>query len=111
MASKTTHRRRPERLASIPIGMMTPNSEAAIWTRLIQPERDDLSAEAARSILRIEFTEQDKSRMHELALKAQGGSLTESEQAEIDNYCRVGRLLDLMHSKARRSLKHSSPAT
>src|SRR5947209_1641772 len=100
MASKTAHTHRPEHPASIHVGIMTPNSEAAIWTRLIQPERDDLSADAARSILRIEFTEQDKQRMHELALKNQEGSLTESEQAEIDNYCHVGRLLDLMHSKA-----------
>lgn len=84
---------------------MPANSEAAIWTRLIQPEREDLSPDAARSLLRIEFTEQDKTRMHELALKAQDGTLTGTEQAEIDNYCRVGRLLDLMHSKARRSLK------
>jgi hypothetical protein len=89
----------------------TGHPEVAIWTRLIQPERDDLSTDAARSILRIEFTEQDKQRMHELALKAQEGTLSESEQEEIDNYCHVGRLLDLMHSKARRSLKNSSPAT
>jgi len=108
MASKTTHSRQPEHPASIDVGVMTPNSEAAIWTRLMQPERDDLSADAARSILRITFTEDDKKRMHELALKAQEGNLSESERVEIDNYCRVGRLLDLMHSKARLSLKKAA---
>lgn len=94
--------------AAVPVAAMNVNSEAAIWARLIQPEQQDLSPDAARSILRIEFKEQDKSRMHDLALKAQQGTLTGSEQEEIDNYCRVGRLLDLMHSKARRSLKRPS---
>jgi hypothetical protein len=49
MASKTTHSRPPEHAASIHIGVMTTNSEAAIWTRFIQPERDDLSARLAAS--------------------------------------------------------------
>src|SRR5690349_15591344 len=101
--TKTHHNRQKSAPPSMHVGVMPANSEAAIWTRLIQPEREDLSPDAARSLLRIEFTEQDKSRMHELALKAQAGTLTDPEQAEIDNYCRVGRLLDLMHSKARRS--------
>jgi hypothetical protein len=87
---------------------MPANTDSAIWNRLIQPERDDLSPDAARSILRIEFSEIDKARMHELAQRAQEGTLSESEQVEIDSFCRVGRLLDLMHSKARRSLKRSA---
>src|SRR4051794_3843219 len=103
--SKLDHKQQETPPASLHVGMMTVNGEAAIWPRLIQPERDDLSEAAARSILRIEFAEQDKTRMHKLALKAQEESLTESDQAGIDNDCRVGRLLDLMHSKARRSLQ------
>jgi hypothetical protein len=95
--------------SAVHVGVMTVNSEAAIWTRLIRPEQDDLSSDAARSLLRIEFSSEDKGRMHELALKAQEGSLTPGEQAEMDDYCRVGRLLDLMHSKARRSLKRPAP--
>jgi uncharacterized protein YnzC (UPF0291/DUF896 family) len=43
--------------------------------------------------------------MHELAGKAQDGTLTGAEAAELESYRRVGRLLDLMRSKARRSLK------
>lgn len=106
--TKQTRKPKDYPSASIHIGVMPANSEGAIWMRLIQPERDDLSPDAARSILKIRFTDQDKARMHELAVKAQDGTLTESEQAEIDNYCRVGRLLDLMHSKARHSLKRPS---
>ena len=103
--TKLHHQRHEASSSAVHVGVMTANSEAAIWTRLIRPEQNDLSSDAARSLLRIEFTDEDKGRMHELALKAQEGSLSSSEQLEIDDYCRVGRLLDLMHSKARQSLK------
>lgn len=90
---------------------MNPTSgEAAILSRIIHPERDDLSPEAARSILKLDFDEQDRARMHELAGRAQDGALSEGEAAELESYRRVGRLLDLMRSKARRSLKRAGVA-
>jgi hypothetical protein len=81
--------------------------DAAILSRIIRPERDDLSPEAAQSLLRLAFDEQDRAQMHELALRAQHGELTVEEQDEIESYRRIGRLVDLMHSKARRSLKRA----
>jgi hypothetical protein len=36
------------------------NGEAAILGRLIRPERAELSPEAARSILKLEFDDQDR---------------------------------------------------
>src|SRR5262249_21143303 len=76
-------------------------NETAILSRLIGPDRDDLPPEAARSLLKLAFDAEDRVRMHELAVKAQGGPLEAAEQAELDSYRRVGRLLELMHSKAR----------
>ncbi len=87
------------------------NGEAAILGRLIRPERADLSFEAARSILKLEFEDQDRARMHELATRAQTGTLTGAEEAELESYRRVGRLLDMMRSKARRSLKDTASGT
>lgn len=78
--------------------------EAAIFSRLLRPEKEDLSPDAARSILKLDFDDSDRARMRELAAKGRSGALSEAEEAELDSYCRVGRLLDLMHSKARRSL-------
>jgi hypothetical protein len=52
------------------------NTEAAIWSRLFRPTAKTLSVEAARSILRLEFTQEDKDRMHALAAKAREGSIT-----------------------------------
>ncbi|HEU0011053.1 MAG TPA: hypothetical protein VFT34_14645 [Verrucomicrobiae bacterium] len=81
-----------------------PNSEAAIWSRALHPDQGDLSPEAARSILRIHLSATDHSRLNELAAKAAEGTLTEAEERELDSYRNVGRLLELMKSKARRSL-------
>jgi hypothetical protein len=84
-----------------------PNSEAAILARVIQPEQDDLSPAAAKALLKLGFTQGDRDRMHELAVKNQDGALAEAEQHELDSYRRVGRLLDLLVARARLSLsKH-----
>ena len=80
-------------------------TEGAIWSRLLHADRAKLSVEAARSLLRLDFSPEDKERMHELALKAQEGILTAREQEEIRNYERVGNLLGLLQSKARQRLK------
>ncbi len=85
-----------------------PATEGAIWGRLLQPESKTLSLEAARSLLRLDFSPEDKVRMRELAAKARDGSLTAAEQEDIRNYERVGNLLALMKSKARQRLKKAS---
>jgi hypothetical protein len=82
-----------------------PNNEAAILARVIQPEHDDLPPAAARALLKLAFNAEDRERMHELAVKNQGGKLTVAEQKELNGYLRVGRLLDLLGAKARLSLK------
>ncbi len=80
-------------------------SESAILSRLIRADREDLAPDAARAILDLGFGEEDRTRMHELAEKGRAGSLSAAEDAELESYCRVGRFLDLIHSKARKSLR------
>lgn len=82
----------------------SPNDEAAILTRVLQPDAGDLSPAAARAVLRFKFPEYDRQRMHELAVKNQDGALTAAEARELDSYLRVGRFLDLVAARARRSL-------
>src|SRR6266481_1355536 len=81
------------------------SNEAAIVGRLIKPDHGDFSPEAARELLSLQFGAEDQTRMGELALKAQDGTLTASEQAEVENYRRVGYWLGILWSKARLSLK------
>jgi hypothetical protein len=84
---------------------LSPTSAAAILSRLIRPEDDNLNAAAAEALLAIRFESTDLDRMHELAVKNHDGRITAEEQTEMENYRHVGFLLDLMHSKARRALK------
>ena len=85
-------------------------SEAAILSRIIRPESDAWSKDAAESILQFDFASADVERMNALAVRARTGSLSAGEQAELDNYRDVGRLLELLQSKARLSLRRLASA-
>lgn len=80
-------------------------AEAAILSRLVKPNRADFSPEVAEALLKLDFEQADRQRMHELAVKSQEGSLTETEEEELHSYRRIGYLVDLIRSKARISLK------
>jgi uncharacterized protein YnzC (UPF0291/DUF896 family) len=80
-------------------------SDTAILSHLTWPADDALSPAAAEGWLAVRFDKQQLDRMHELVTKNQDGKLATKEKHELDNYRRVGFLLDLMHSKARLSLK------
>jgi hypothetical protein len=88
----------------------TAASDAAILARVIEPDRPNLAPQAARALLALDFNPADKARMRQLSAKAREGTLTPDEEAEIDNYERVGHLLNILQSKARRSLKGRRPA-
>lgn len=79
-------------------------SSVAIFARLFDPEKIGLSPDAAEALLRVTFDEGDQQQMHELAVKNQEGKLTAEEETELENYILVGRLLTVMHSRARQSL-------
>ena len=55
------------------------------------------------------FSDRQRQRMHELAEKARSGELTDEERLEADGYERVSSLLGILQSKARLSLKQSTP--
>jgi hypothetical protein len=83
----------------------TSTSEIAIFGRLIENEKGDLSPSLARYVLTLGFGESDQSRMAELAARNQNGELTAGEQEALQNYVQASHLLALLHSKARKSLK------
>ncbi len=85
---------------------LTP-TDAAVFGRLVKPDHGDLSPEAAREILSLQFDDGDVQRMNQLFVKAQEGTLTPDEQAEIESYRRAGYLLGVLWSKARLSLQHA----
>jgi hypothetical protein len=80
-------------------------TDDAIWGRLIGPDDEALSPEAARFILALDFPEEDRAQMRALAEKARNGTLTATEQEEVETYSRVGSILGILQSKARVALK------
>jgi hypothetical protein len=83
-------------------------SEAAIFARLWDDGENRFSRTVARHVLKLQFAERDRARMHELAAKNQDGGLSSEEQAELDNFVRVGDLVAILQSKARKWLKKPS---
>jgi hypothetical protein len=67
-----------------------------------------LSLTAARALLKFGFSEGDHARMNELSTKAQDGTLTPQEQAELNTFEEIGCLLSILHSKARVALNKKS---
>jgi hypothetical protein len=80
-------------------------SEMAILRRVVDPEQPFLSAEAAQALLRLNFSADDRTRMNQLAAKNRSGKLTPTEEQELNSYIRVGQMLGILQSKARRSLR------
>ncbi len=81
-----------------------PTSEVAIWERIIHPTGPMPRATAQR-ILELEFSDEERQRMHELAERNSAGTLPPGEEEELDNFCRVGTTLSLLKSRAQQVLK------
>ena len=86
------------------MSMVTDESFAEVWERTIRPDQADLSADAARYFLKLQFADADRARMNELAAKARSGTLAREEETELANYMQLGWFLDIVKSKARLSL-------
>jgi hypothetical protein len=86
---------------------LAPKTEAEVWLRILHPD-EEMSPRVARAILGLSFPESEISRMRELSAKARAGTLTPQEDAEMDNFERVGSILSTLKSKARQVLKRSS---
>jgi hypothetical protein len=84
---------------------MVAASQAAILSRVIERDGPRLPAGLARLILRWEFPDADRRRMHALLEKAKAKRLTRRETVEAENYERVGHFLSILKSKARTSLR------
>ncbi|HEV3261573.1 MAG TPA: hypothetical protein VG013_32280 [Gemmataceae bacterium] len=76
-------------------------TEAAILERIIEPQEGELTYEAARFLLSLDFREGDRQRLEHLTARASQGALSAAEQADLDTYHRVSQLLARMQAKAR----------
>ena len=78
--------------------------EADILSRL----EVTLTPQGARDLLKLDFSLQDKRRMEELLDKGNRGTRTPDEDQEAMDFERVGHVLSMLKSVARRALRHES---
>jgi hypothetical protein len=82
-------------------------SEAAILDRVFRPKVADWPRAAAEAILDIGFDLSDRERVAQLMEMAKSGQLSPEQPEELENYRHIGCLLELMKSRARRSLQNT----
>jgi hypothetical protein len=79
-------------------------SEIAILVRVLTNDQGQLHPDIARYILNLGFSDADKARMHDLAVRNQENALSPAEKEEIFAYAKVDSLLGILQSRARRVL-------
>ena len=82
-------------------------NEIGILVRILSNGKT-ISPALARHLLKLGFTDHDKARMHDLAVRNQSGLLSAKELRELDSYVNAGELLGILHSKARQALKKAA---
>jgi hypothetical protein len=85
--------------------------EVAILARLLGNGESPLPSAIARYILKLGFSEDEKARMHELAVRNQEDALSAAEKDELFAYSKAGTVLSILKSKARRGLQSKPKRT
>lgn len=80
-------------------------TESEILADVMAADRGDLTPEAARSVLKWEFSKRTASRIDALAERNRLGTITVRERQDLEKYLRVGSLVNILQAKARLSLK------
>ncbi len=82
----------------------------AILEQLAELDVKSISPETARKLLQLRFDASHHERVRALSEMAQKGSLSPGEREELDEYIRVGTLLGILQSRARRALTKAGQA-
>jgi hypothetical protein len=82
----------------------SPATQAEIFSRALDQRGSVLPPDVARFFLDLELSPEDRTRLDELATKARHGNLTKEEAHDLEEYRRLGRLVELMKLKARMAL-------
>jgi hypothetical protein len=80
-------------------------SEVTILARVLGNGRGRLPPTMARYLLDRGFSEGDKARMHDLAVRNQDDALSPPEKEELLAWAKAGTVLSILKSKARRTLR------
>lgn len=81
----------------------TQNTQASILARALGSVSKPMTPELASYLMAVKLDPKDEQRANELAAKARSASLSAEEQAEIDEYRRVGRVIETLKLRAHQS--------
>lgn len=81
------------------------DDEITIQARILSNGSGRLPAETVRYFLNLAFSDRDKARMHDLAVRNEHDRLSAAERDELIAYAKAGTLLSILKSKARRALR------
>jgi hypothetical protein len=84
--------------------VLSTENEVTILARVLGNGDGELPSELARYILNLRFSDRDKVRMHDLAVRNQADALSPAEKEELSAFGKVGDVLAILKSKARRAL-------
>lgn len=82
--------------------------EIAIWERVFVPDPRRITADQARYLLEVRFSQADLDRINELSAKADDGTIETEEKIELERYVHVGHLLSILKAKIRGRLKKTT---
>jgi hypothetical protein len=86
------------------------SNRATILESVIGHPKGQMSPELARYLLSLDFPPSAQTRYAELTERAQAGSLTDEERAELEDFLNVNDFLTIVQSKARVALGGNSSA-
>lgn len=76
-------------------------TNSTVLERLLSPIAECLTPESAERLVRLQVAPEAKSRIDELARKANDGNLSESEQFEYREYVEIMDFIGILQAKAR----------
>jgi hypothetical protein len=80
--------------------MSKPSTVVGLFSKLFDPDRIDLTPEAAECLLKVSFDQADRDRVHELVQKNSRGELTPDEDREFEMFILANDLLSIIHMAA-----------
>jgi hypothetical protein len=86
------------------IAAQTGEKEVSILAGILGNGRRPFSHEIARYILDLDFSDEEKVRMHDLAVRNQGDALSAAEKEELFAFGKAGDVVSILKSKARCTL-------
>jgi hypothetical protein len=75
-------------------------TEVTILARVFDNDRGQLSRVLARAILHVDFSDRDKARMHELAVRNQDDALSQEQKKSCSRLPRLGRSCQSFNPKS-----------